>query len=132
MHSSITLLRSPKTGEVQGAYPAGEHPAVPCIDLNEQLVHNKPDTFYLRVNTDCMAGAGIQSGDMLVVDRSLIPANGKVVIAMLDGDLLVRFYEKMRGKLRLVPATTALGPIEVDSAARFSIWGVVTYVIRRI
>lgn len=127
-----TLLRNLETNGVSGAYPTYEHPVVPAIDLNEQLVRSKPDTFYLRVNTDCMAGAGIHAGDMLIVDRGMQPGNGAVIIAMLDGDLLVRYYEQQQGHTWLVPATPTLSPINVSSAARFSVWGLVTYVVRKV
>lgn len=131
MKLSNTLQRSMDAPEGQGAFVPVELPYMPRIDLNEQLVPNKQDTFYLRVNTDCMSGAGIQSGDMLIVDRSVKPDNGKIIIALMDGELLVRYYEQQRGRKRLIPATPALAPIEVDAAARFAVWGVVTYVIKK-
>lgn len=98
--------------------------------LNEQLVRNKPATFFMRVSGDAMTGAGIFSGDVVIVDRSLKEANGKVVIACLNGEMLIRRLEKTFNKLRLVPETPRLAPIDVDiSGAEFSVWGVVTYVI---
>lgn len=102
------------------------------IDLNEQLVRNKPATYFMRVNSSAMTGAGIHSGDVVIVDRSLEPKNGKVVIAVLDGELLIRFYEVQNGRLRLVPATASLAPIDVDRTAQFFVWGVVTYVIHMV
>ena len=99
------------------------------IDLNEQLIRNKPATFFFRMNGDAMTGAGIFSGDALIVDRSITNANGKVVIAVLNGEMLVRRLEKTFTKIRLIPETTKLAPIDIDPFAEFSIWGVVTYVI---
>ena len=99
------------------------------IDLNEQLIRNKPATFFFRMNGDAMTGAGIFSGDALIVDRSITNANGKVVIAILNGEMLVRRLEKTFNKIRLIPETTKLAPIDIDPFAEFSIWGVVTYVI---
>ena len=96
----------------------------------EQLVHNKPATFFMRVSGDAMVDAGIFHGDIVIVDRSAKAVNGKVVIAMLNGEMLIRRFEKNFNKLRLVPETSRLSPIDVDlSGAEFSIWGVVTYVI---
>ena len=132
MQSEPMLLRSSEPNGGQDAYPPDEQSFIPPIDLNEHLTRNRQDTFYLRVHTSCMAGAGIAAGDMLVVDRSLKPRNGTVVIAMLDGELLVRYYEKQRGKVWLAPATPTLATIAVNGAARFSVWGVVTYVVRKI
>ena len=100
------------------------------IDLNEQLIRNKPATFFMRVSGDAMTGAGIFNGDVVIVDRSAKAANGKVVIATLNGEMLIRRLEKTFNKIRLIPETPRLSPIEVDlSGSEFSIWGVVTYVI---
>jgi DNA polymerase V len=100
------------------------------IDLNKQLIGNKPATFFMRVSGDAMVGAGIFHGDVVIVDRSLKAANGKVVIASLNGELLIRRLERTFNKIRLVPETTRLSPIDIDiSGAEFSVWGVVTYVI---
>jgi DNA polymerase V len=100
------------------------------IDLNEQLIHNKPATFFLRVSGDAMIGAGIFSGDMVIVDRSVKATSGRVIIATLNGEMLIRRLEKTFNKIRLLPETSKLSPVEVDvSSAEFSIWGVVTYVI---
>ena len=100
------------------------------IDLNEQLVRNKPSTFFMRVSGDAMTGAGIFNGDVVIVDRSVKAASGKVVIALLNGEMLIRRLEKTFNKLRLVPETPRLSPIDIDlSGAEFSVWGVVTYVI---
>ncbi|MBS1947141.1 MAG: translesion error-prone DNA polymerase V autoproteolytic subunit [Bacteroidetes bacterium] len=98
------------------------------IDLNEQLVRNKPATFFMRVKGNAMVGAGIFDGDIVIVDRSIKAVNGKVVIATLNGEMLIRRFEKTFNKIRLVPETDKLSPIEVDaSAAEFSVWGTVTY-----
>jgi DNA polymerase V len=100
------------------------------IDLNEQLIRNKPATFFMRVTGDAMTGAGIFNGDVVIVDRSVKAISGKVVIATLNGEMLIRRLEKNFNKIRLVPETPKLSPIDVDlSGSEFSIWGVVTYVI---
>jgi len=110
-------------------YPAADY-MERGIDLNEQLVRNKPATFFMRVSGDAMIGAGIFSGDVVIVDRSVKAVSGKVVIASLNGELLIRRLEKTFNKIRLVPETTRLSPIDVDiSGAEFSVWGVVMYVI---
>jgi DNA polymerase V len=99
--------------------------------LNEQLVKNKPATFFLRVNSDAMVGAGVNVGDVVIVDRSLEPKNGKIVIAVVDGELLIRRLEISGNKKRLVPATKKLAPIDVTEAG-LQVWGVVTYVIHNV
>jgi DNA polymerase V len=120
-------LRTPRTM----GFPAADDYAQRSIDLNEQLVKNKPATFFLRVNSDAMTGAGVHVGDMVIVDRSLEPRNGKIVIAVVDGELLIRRLEISGNKRKLVPATKKLSPIDV-SETELKIWGVVTYVIHNV
>jgi DNA polymerase V len=119
-----------KTANATGFGAAADDYAERGIDLNEQLVRNKPATFFMRVRGDAMIGAGIHDGDIVIVDRSLKAVSGKVIIATLNGEMLIRRLEKTFNKIRLVPDTTKLSAIEVDtSCSEFSIWGVVTYVI---
>ncbi len=99
------------------------------IDLNEQLVRNKPATYFMRVSGNSMINAGISDGDIVIVDRSVKPVNGKVVIAIVDGEMLIRRYEKTLNKLRLVPETSKLSPMEVSEFSDCKIWGVVIYCI---
>jgi len=99
------------------------------IDLNEQLIRNKPATYFMRVTGNSMINAGIHDGDVVIVDRSIKPVSGKIVIAILDGDMLIRRLEKTMNKLRLVPETPKLATIEVAEYSDMTIWGVVTYVI---
>ena len=118
-------------GAVTDFGSAADDPA--GIDLNEQLIRNRPATFFMRVTGDAMTGAGIFNGDVVIVDRSIKVASGRVVIATLNGEMLIRRLEKNLNKLRLVPETPKLAPIDVDiSGAEFSIWGVVTYVIHAV
>lgn len=102
------------------------------IDLNEQLISNKPATFFFRMNGDAMTGAGIFSGDILIVDRSIAAVNGKVIIAILNGEMIVRRLEKTINKIRLVPETPRLACIDVDPFAEFAVWGVVVYSIHTV
>jgi DNA polymerase V len=102
------------------------------IDLNEQLIRNKPATFFMKVSGSSMINAGIFDGDIVIVDRSIKPANGKIVIAVLDGEMLIRRYERTINKLRLIPETPKLATIDVSEFMDFKIWGVVICVIRNI
>ena len=102
------------------------------IDLNEQLIRNKPATFFMRVSGSSMINAGIYDGDIVIVDRSLKPKNGKIVIAVIDGEMLIRRYEKTMNSLRLIPETPKLSPIEINEFCDFKIWGVVIYIIRNV
>ena len=100
------------------------------IDLNEQLIKNKPATYFMRVTGNSMTGASIHDGDIVIVDRSIKPVNGKIVIAVVDGEMLIRRLEKTINKMRLVPETPKLSPIEVSEFDDCKIWGVVTYIIK--
>lgn len=102
------------------------------IDLNEQLIRNKPATFFMRVSGSSMINAGIYDGDIVIVDRSLKPQNGKIVIAVIDGEMLIRRYEKTINSLRLIPETTKLSPIDISEFMDFKIWGVVSCIIRNV
>lgn len=119
------------TANATGFGAAADDYAERGIDLNEQLIKNKPATFFMRVNSDAMTGAGIYKGDVVIVDRSLVPGSGKIIIAVVDGEMLIRRLEINNGKKRLVAVTNRLSAIDVEDA-RFSSWGVVTYVIHSV
>ena len=102
------------------------------IDLNEQLIQNKPATFFMRMNSEAMNGVGIYAGDILIIDRSLQAVSGRIVVACLNGEMIVRRLEKNLNKIQLVPATEKLAAIDIDlNGCEFFIWGVVTWVIHR-
>lgn len=99
------------------------------IDLNRHLIRHKEATFFLRVQGDSMLGAGIHDGDLLIVDRAIEAADGKVVIASLDGELTVKRLSVRGETIRLMPENPAYPIIEVRSEQDLVIWGVVTNVI---
>jgi len=116
------------TANATGFGAAADDYAERGIDLNEQLIKNKPATFFMRVNSDAMSGAGIFKGDVVIVDRSLPALNGKIIIAVVDGEMLIRKLEIYNGRKRLVALTHQLSAMEIDEE-KFWCWGVVTYVI---
>jgi DNA polymerase V len=118
------------TANATGFGAAADDYAERGIDLNEQLIRNKPATFFMKVSGNSMINAGIYDGDIVIVDRSIKPINGKIVIAVIDGDMLIRRYEKSINSLKLVPETSKLSPIDVSEFNDFKIWGVVICVIR--
>src|SRR6476660_3606818 len=79
-----------KTANATGFGAAADDYMERGIDLNEQLIRNKPATFFFRMNSDAMIDAGIHSGDVLIVDRSIKAVNGKVIVAIVNGELMVR------------------------------------------
>lgn len=101
------------------------------LDLNEMMVNHPSATFYVRVEGDSMKDAGIQSGDLLIVDRALEATDGKVVVAILNGEFTVKRIS-IRGKqVRLLPENPLYSPIEVTEDSDFQVWGVVTYVVHK-
>ena len=79
-----------------------------------------------------MINAGIHDGDILVVDRSLEPANNKIVIGVVNGEFTVKRLLKKNNKLFLMPENPDYKPIEINESMDASVWGVVTYTIRKI
>lgn len=100
-----------------------------ALDLNEYLIPHKASTFFVRVTGDSMTSIGIFPEDLLIVDRSLIPTYGRVVIAVLNGEMTVKRIEKNEDNLLLCPENDSYPIITVTEHDEFSIWGVVTNVI---
>lgn len=99
------------------------------IDLNEQLIMNKPATFFFRMNSDAMTGAGIERNAILIVDRSLKEANGKIIVAVADGEMMVRRYASSMNRIFLNPENEKYKAIELGEFMSYQCWGVVTCVI---
>ncbi|HYE57580.1 MAG TPA: translesion error-prone DNA polymerase V autoproteolytic subunit, partial [Rhodothermales bacterium] len=102
-----------------------------ALDLNELCISNTVSTFFVRAEGDSMQGVGIEDGDLLVVDRSLDAVSGDVVVACVDGDLTVKRYVVSRGQAFLSPASDAYPVIALHEGREWSIWGVVTFTIKR-
>ena len=102
------------------------------LDLNELLVARPAATYFVRAAGDSMMGAGIQNGDLLVVDRSLDPTDGAVVIACVDGEFTVKTYRRDAAGIRLEAANPAYPPIRFSGAMELRVFGVVTAVIHRL
>ncbi|MBS1609445.1 MAG: translesion error-prone DNA polymerase V autoproteolytic subunit [Bacteroidetes bacterium] len=118
-----------RTANATGFGAAADDYAERGIDLNEQLIMNKPATFFFRMKGDAMADAGILEGDVLIVDRSLKADNGKIVVGSINGDLLVRRFQKTFNQAFLIPENRKYRPVEIGEFVRFDPWGVVTCVI---
>jgi DNA polymerase V len=101
----------------------------PSLDLNQQLIRHPSATFIMRVQGDSMESAGIQEGDLLVVDRALQPIPGKVVIAAVDGELTVKRLMQYSGQFWLQPDNPSYRPIALNDENECFVWGVVAHVI---
>ena len=102
------------------------------ISLDKELVRNKDATFYARVSGESMIGAGLDDGDLLVIDRSLSPENGKIAVCLVDGEFTVKRIKKEKNKLYLMPENKKYKPIELKEENELIIWGVVEYVIKKL
>lgn len=102
------------------------------LDLNELLVKRPSATFFLRVSGSSMVGAGIHHGDILIVDRSLEPMSGKIVIAAVNGELTVKRLLIQEGRVELHAENEAFSPIQILDGTELHIWGVVTNVIHSV
>ncbi len=102
------------------------------LDLNDFLIEHPAATFFVRVTGDSMTGAGINSGDILIVDRALTPRSGSVVVAILNGEFTVKRLSRLNGKIFLLPENPAYEPIEITDGAEFEVWGVVAHVIHTV
>ena len=109
-----------------------------AIDLNKELVKHPAATFYGRVVGDSMIDAGVEEGDILVIDKSLEPQDGDMAVCFIDGEFTLKYLrfsvELGTGgrKLTLVPANDRYPSIEVNEGSDFKMWGVVTYIIKKI
>ena len=119
------------TANATGFGAAADDYAERGIDLNEQLILNKAATFFFRMNSDAMTGAGICMGDVLIVDRSIKACSGRIVIIASKGELLVRYIHYFNDRIVLIPASENHKTIEIKTGDEndCKAWGVVTCVI---
>lgn len=101
------------------------------LDLNELVVQHPAATFFVRVEGESMRDANIRSGDILVVDRSLEGANGKIVIAVMNGEFTVKRLSITASGTFLIPENPKYPSFKIEPDSDFQIWGVVTYVIHK-
>ena len=99
------------------------------LDLNEYLIKHPAATFIVKAKGFSMTDAGILSGDLLIVDRSITPKSNNIVIASIFGDLTVKKLQKKESSLFLLSANSDYPSIEVKEEMECFIWGVVTYII---
>ncbi|HSD06998.1 translesion error-prone DNA polymerase V autoproteolytic subunit [Flavobacterium sp.] len=102
------------------------------IDLNKELSENPLATFYIKVKGNSMIDAGINDKDVLVVDRSLEPQNNKIAICCIDGEFTVKRIQVEKDCLYLMPENSNYQPIKVTEENQLIIWGMVTYVIKKV
>lgn len=102
------------------------------ISLDTVLVRNHEATFYAKASGTSMIGAGIDNGDIMVIDRSLEPSNNKIAVCCIDGEFTVKRIKIVKDGLYLVPENKDFEPIKITDDNQFIVWGIVTYVIKSV
>lgn len=101
------------------------------IDLNKELSENPLATFYIKVKGNSMIDAGINDKDVLIVDRSIEPQDNKIAVCFIDGEFTVKRIKLEKDCLYLMPENSTYSPIKVTEENELIIWGIVTYVIKK-
>ena len=102
------------------------------LDLNKLLIKNPSSTFYGRVKGFSMKDAGVDNGDLLVIDKSLPYRNDALAVCYVDGEFTLKRIKVEGGRIILVPANKDYQPIVINEAADFAVWGIVTYIIKKV
>ena len=102
------------------------------ISIDQEVVRNEEATFYARVSGESMQGAGLDDGDLLVIDRSLEPQDNKIAVCFIDGSFTVKRLKVKVNCLYLMPENKKYKPIKVSEEDRLVIWGIVTYVVKKV
>ena len=103
-----------------------------AIDLNKELVRHPAATFYGRVVGDSMIDAGVEEGDILVIDKSLEPQDGDMAVCFVDGEFTLKYLKMENDGITLVPANPKYPQIRITEGVDFKMWGVVTYIIKKV
>jgi SOS-response transcriptional repressors (RecA-mediated autopeptidases) len=104
-----------------------------AFDLNFELIKNPSSTFYARVSGRSMKDAGVDEGDLLVIDKSLDYKRGAMAVCFVDGGFTLKFLERRKDGLYLIPANPDYKPIKVnDEDDGFTVWGIVTNIVKKV
>ncbi len=101
------------------------------IDLNKHLIEHPSATYYGRVQGESMKEAGIDSGDLIIIDKSIEPADGKIAVCYIDGEFTLKRIKLKKSGVWLMPENDKYKPLKVDESSNLEIWGIVTYVIKK-
>ena len=121
-------------GEVKAGFPSPAEDIREKLDLIKLLVRHKASTFFFRVDGVSMVDSGMDEGDIIIVDRAIDPYNNCKAVCYIDGEYTVKRVEISDRGVRLMPANennTAYKPLEIAPDNNFLIWGVVTWVIKK-
>lgn len=118
-------------GGIQAGFPSpADNYITETIDLNKELVRHPAATFYGRVSGDSMIEEGIEPGDILIIDRSIEPDSGDLAVCCIDGEFTLKRIKLEKNRVWLIPSNEMFDPILVTPENEFSVWGVVTHIIK--
>lgn len=131
--NSENAIELPFVGSIKAGFPS---PAADfegdTISLDKVLVKNHLATFYAKADGNSMIGAGIDDGDIMVIDRSLEPTDNKIAVCYIDGEFTVKRIKTEKDCIYLMPENDAFQPIKITEDNQLIVWGIVTYVIKSV
>jgi DNA polymerase V len=129
---TISELKLPIADGVSAGFPSpAEEYMDLSLDLNKDLITNPSSTFYARVKGNSMKDVGINNGDIIVIDKSLEPIDGKKAVCYIDGEFTLKTFKIKKDEIWLMPANPEYNPVKVTAENEFVIWGIVTFVIHK-
>ena len=102
------------------------------ISIDKEVVRNEEATFYARVSGESMQGAGLDDGDLLVIDRSMEPQHDKIAVCYIDGEFTVKRLKVVADGVFLIPENPKYKPIKITEENELIVWGIVTYVVKKV
>lgn len=130
---SLKLALQYAGNQIQAGFPSpAEDYLEATLDLNRALIKNPSATFYGRVRGTSMKDAGVDDGDLLVIDKSLDYRNDDLAVCYVDGEFTLKKIKAQGNTLILMPANPDYPPIVVKEDAEFLVWGIVTYIIKKV
>jgi len=129
-HSEVLI---PYVGNINAGFPSPADDYLELkIDLNRELVKHPESTFYARVRGKSMINAGLDDGDVLIIDRSLEPTDGKIAVCYIDGEFTIKRLKVEKDICWLMPENEDFSPIKVTKENDFIVWGIVSYIIKKL
>ncbi|MBP5518309.1 MAG: translesion error-prone DNA polymerase V autoproteolytic subunit [Bacteroidales bacterium] len=129
--NNVSLVLPVADGGIRAGFPSPAQDYLEGgIDLNRELVKNPETTFFGRVSGDSMSGAGIEDGDLIVIDKSISASEGDIAVCFVDGEFTLKRIHIEKDVVWLVPENPKYRKIKVTPDQNFMVWGVVTYSIK--
>ena len=119
-------------GEVKAGFPSPADDMHEKLDLVRMLVKHPASTFFFRISGTSMVDASLDEGDIIIVDKSLDPYDGCIAVCYIDGEFTVKRVAIDKQGVSLMPANSRYKPIRITSENNFIVWGIVTYVIKKV